>query len=194
MTPPGGLRTGEWVPSRAGPDLVTVPHFTRSGFEMRVAVARGFDCRQRCEHVPPRPNEGGSHHGQHTDELHLQMRRAELAAELTCFSWIRNGEKVARPEGISRPLIYAAMLFVHHEAKNGASRPCRLFEHSGCTGVLDEPLGYIGVEGIWGQQESDLVAPIVLARVDDIDLRAVMTALGPWWNQLAPFCVEKAHA
>jgi hypothetical protein len=31
-------------------------------------------------------------------------------------------------------------------------------------------------------------------KIDDVDLRAVMTALGPWWDHLAPFCLEKADA
>ena len=179
MTPPGGIRQGPWI--KAPNDA-----------EIRVVVRRGWNCCKKCEHVPPRPNEGGQNHGQHCDEWYFQYRvpalgrSAARAVQLLCFSWIRNGAiedelrlRIIKDGGMT---IYGATLVVHRATSGGEA--CELVGH--CEA---EFLGYLFSADFFEQVHSDALEPLVVKPVDDIDL-VLVTDVVPIWEKLAALLKE----
>ena len=166
---PGELRDGPW---RSLGDV-----------GVRLSLVRGFDCRLRCEHVPPKPNEGGMNHGQHCDEWHFAARTQDRAILLVCFSWIRDGRPVETlaMRATCYPPIYGAYLSLHLAEGDGDRQACDLLERRFC---YPEVLSAFAAERMWGKEESRLLEPLAMASVDEIDLEKVFDALTPFWPAL----------
>jgi len=165
-TTPGSIREGNWLKAPNGADV-------------RVCVVRGYDCRERCQHVPPQPNEGGQNHGQHCDEWRFQYRSGDVAAELVCYSWIRNGAIIAGRPKDGRQLIYGAMLFSHHKADDGEKCPilglCKIDGSS-----------FLFAAEFFEEAHAAALLPLAMHPVDEIDLDLAADVV-PVWGKLAAF-------
>ena len=208
MMNPGERRETEWI---------KVP----DGGLVKVAVRRGFDCRRRCEHVPPRPNEGGANHGQHCDEWIFEYRLGDHAALLQCYSWIRDGkidpqwdarrrdERRQRQRqqiqfGVRPP---ASRLLETYEAAHDAYTcrviyGARVMVHGKCAPDCGEECtlfghcsidfaGYLNSVAFFEQVHSDALEPLALKPVDEIDLAVVVDRMAPLWQKLRAFVVAK---
>lgn len=196
MTNPGDRRETEWIKTPSG--------------NVKVTVGRGYDCRIRCEHVPPRPNEGGSNHGVHCDEWIFELRDGDHAATLQLYSWIRDGklerqwQPMARPallpriEAKSDPFfdydeyrtlpIYAARVLVHSKCPDEADRgeDCPLFGR--CEMAF---AGYMNSARFFDRSHAELLEPLALRPVDEIDLAAVVDRMAPLWAKLAGYLAAR---
>lgn len=195
MTNPGGMRATGWQTTPLG--------------MVSVGVLRGYDCRNRCEHVPPKPNKGGANHGQHCDEWLFELRIGDAAAALQCFSWVMNGRnvrgrllrnylrgKVARPgifdyASFRELAIYGARLVVHRKCEPGFSHPdaekCPLFGF-----CVSEFAGFLNSANFFTKEHCDALLPLALRPVDSIDLPAVVDVMHSLWSKLAGFIAAKA--
>jgi hypothetical protein len=197
MTPPGGLRETPW---RQAPN----------GHEVRVLLRRGFDCRERCEHVPPHPNEGGQNHGQTGDHWLFEYRSsATLAASVEAISYIRDGvldrhfeqrrrHELRHPPGtrVGRPLddllvqgIMGAGLYVHRRVEgDDEGHACDILGRC----VIDFA-GYLFSSAFFERSFSETLEPLALHPFDEIDLDAVVDVMAPLWSKLSGFLAARSE-
>lgn len=162
---PGAKRSGPWT--------------AYGRYEVRIEIERGFDCRRGCEHLPPMPNEGGKNHDQSGDEWRLACRANEVAVELTLYTWIRNGARIAGSFSSTRPLLYGAHLFFHH-----GRRAPRLDCHLLPRGCVLESTSAFAADALWGEAESAMLEPYAFADVSEVDMEGACAVLDPVWRKL----------
>ncbi len=181
---PGEQREGLWFPfrvSRIAHDIVP------SGVLVRVAVRRGWNCVRQCEHVPPRPNEGGQNHGTHCDEYRFVCRIDDVAMSLLCFTWVLNGivndAAMARLNRLGRHVVYGA--YANRHQSFAAGENCDIFGQ--CRA---EDLGAIFADEFFESQFSALLRPLIVRPVDEVDLTAVTEAMEPLWHKMVRQVLE----
>jgi hypothetical protein len=153
---PLATRTTEWMKSE-------------SGIERRVRWFAGFDCRTECEH------EVKGKHGQHGDEIWLEVRLPDAALTLRLFTYVRNGQVLSWiPRG---RLLSPAYVVGHFGFNFDESHVLTSVKPSECD-VLNRPCwpdeeGSVQPETLWppdadSEIESALLLPnvqVVLVRV-----------------------------
>jgi hypothetical protein len=185
MTNPGETREGLWLP------YVRIPRdILPSGILVRVTARRGWNCCTRCEHVPPRPNNGGRNHGQHCDEYSFEIREGDKGMTLRCFTWVRDGVVDRPPSFRHELLVYGASAHAHQKTERPLSDPDSIGEPI----VQDCPvfgrceawfLGYCFSEEFFEPAFTDALAPHIVKPVDDVDFALVALAMGPLWKKMA---------
>jgi len=177
---------------------------------MRVLAWRGFDCRERCEHVPPHPNEGGQNHGQAGERWLFEYRTTgDLAASLEGISNIRDGELDPNFEArrrfelrhmriVSRTgktlddlllqAIMGAGLYVHRKVDADEGHDCDMLGRC----VIDFA-GYLFSASFFERAFSETLEPLVLHPFDEIDLDAIVEAMAPLWAKMSGYLAAQAE-